>query len=96
MTRPYPDRDRPARRPAGRTTARRDRTPAAPTTVSSTDPSPVDVRLIGDDKAVRTLVAALQRAVSCGPASYRPSRYSDGTRAYLTVVVPPSVEGVEA
>ncbi|MGW4889606.1 hypothetical protein [Streptomyces murinus] len=86
----------PARRHSGRTTARRDRTPAAPAPTSSASPSPVEVRLIGDDKAVRTLVAALQGTASCGPASYRTSRYSDGTRAYLTVVVPPSVEGVEA
>lgn len=51
-------------------------------------PSPVDIRLMGDDAAVRQLVAALQQAASCGPATYRPMRGSDGTRAYLTVVVP--------
>ena len=51
-------------------------------------PSPVDVRLMGDDAAVRQLVAALQKAAPCGPATYRSMRGSDGTRAYLTVVVP--------
>lgn len=56
-------------------------------------PSPVDVRLMGDDAAVRALVAALQKLAACGPASYRSMRGSDGTRAYLTVVVPPTNEG---
>lgn len=51
-------------------------------------PSPVDVRLMGDDAAVRQLVAALQKSASCGPATYRPMRDSDGTRAYLSVIVP--------
>lgn len=49
---------------------------------------PVDVRLIGPDEAVRALVTALQQAAACGSVSYRPSRYGDGTRAYLSVVVP--------
>jgi hypothetical protein len=62
-------------------------TPALP---GPAQPSPVDVRLIGDDTAVRTLVTAMQAAGTCGPASYRPSRYSDATRAYLTIVVPPT------
>ncbi|MCI3277505.1 hypothetical protein [Streptomyces cylindrosporus] len=43
---------------------------------------------MGDDAAVRQLVAALQNAAHCGPASYLPMRNSDGTRAYLDVVVP--------
>lgn len=43
---------------------------------------------MGDDTAVRQLVAALQKAASCGPATYRPMRGSNGTRAYLSVVVP--------
>jgi hypothetical protein len=51
-------------------------------------PVPVEVRLIGPDAAVRTLTKALQDTAACGSVSYRPSRYSDGTRAYLTVVVP--------
>lgn len=51
--------------------------------------APVEVRLIGSDAAVRTLVAALQEAIACGSVSYRASRYGDGTRAYLSVVVPP-------
>lgn len=49
---------------------------------------PVEVRLIGDGHAVRALVEALQGAAACGTASYRPSRYGDGVRAYLSVVVP--------
>ncbi|MEU3255931.1 hypothetical protein [Streptomyces sp. NPDC006997] len=52
-------------------------------------PAPVDVRLMGDDTAVRHLVAALQQTADCGPATYRPMRDSDGTRAYLSIVVPP-------
>lgn len=63
-------------------------TPAIPSATSGSQPEPVEVRLIGSDAAVRALVTALQQAASCGPASYRPSRHSDGTRAYLTVVVP--------
>ncbi|MFI8928263.1 hypothetical protein ACIG3E_11385 [Streptomyces sp. NPDC053474] len=51
-------------------------------------PSPVQVRLMGGDQAVRRLVEAMQRSGSCGPADYRPMRNSTGTRAYLTVVVP--------
>ncbi|MET8826547.1 hypothetical protein ABZX40_36445 [Streptomyces sp. NPDC004610] len=51
-------------------------------------PAPVEVRLIGDDTAVRRLVDALQQTAHCGPASYRPSRHGDATRAYLTVIVP--------
>ncbi|MFD8611064.1 hypothetical protein [Streptomyces sp. NPDC059631] len=50
-------------------------------------PSPIDVRLIGDDAAVRRLVAILESVIHTGPVSYRSSRYSDGTRAYLTIVV---------
>jgi hypothetical protein len=50
---------------------------------------PVDVRLMGDDQAVRALVAALQQAAACGPASYRPMRGGNGTRAYLSVIAPP-------
>ncbi|QDO42895.1 hypothetical protein FNV62_36415 [Streptomyces sp. RLB3-17] len=49
---------------------------------------PVDVRLIGDDQAVRTLVTALQQAAACGPATYKPMRDGTGTRAYLSVIVP--------
>ncbi|GAA2230182.1 hypothetical protein GCM10010360_62000 [Streptomyces nogalater] len=49
---------------------------------------PVDVRLMGDDRAVRALVAALKQAAACGPATYRPMRDSHGTRAYLSVIVP--------
>lgn len=55
---------------------------------SAMGPSPVDVRLMGDDAVVRQLVAALQQAADCGPATYRPMRDSTGTRAYLSVVVP--------
>lgn len=65
---------------------RRPRTPA--TAQAGTGPSPVQVRLMGDDAAVRQVVAALQQAAHCGPASYRPMRDSDGTRAYLDIVVP--------
>ncbi|MEV4033419.1 hypothetical protein [Streptomyces umbrinus] len=91
--------DRPARRTPNRSPERRPRLPATPDASSdSGGSSPVDVRLIGDEAAVRALVAALQKAASCGPASYRPSRYGDGTRAYLSVVVPaeptpPTIEG---
>lgn len=53
-------------------------------------PTPVDVRLIGPPAAVRALTAALQGAVACGTVGYRPSRYGDGLRAYLSVVVPPT------
>lgn len=49
---------------------------------------PVDVRLMGDDRAVRALVTALQQAAACGPATYKPMRDSNGTRAYLSVIVP--------
>lgn len=59
------------------------RTPAVPAAASGAQP--VDVRLIGADRAVRTLVAALQQAAVCGPASYRPMRDGNGTRAYLPV-----------
>ena len=74
--------------------ARRAQTPARPTRplaipdASGTGPSPVQVRLMGDDAAVRQLVAALQKATNCGPASYKAMRGSDGTRAYLDIVVP--------
>ncbi|MGY4741418.1 hypothetical protein [Streptomyces sp. ATMOS53] len=44
---------------------------------------------MGDDRAVRALVAALKQAAACGPATYRPMRDSNGTRAYLSVIVPP-------
>ncbi|WAZ20192.1 hypothetical protein STRCI_001291 [Streptomyces cinnabarinus] len=57
----------------------------------SAGPSPVDVWLMGDDAAVRQLVVALQQAANLGPASYWPMRGSDGTRAYLSVVVPPAM-----
>jgi len=71
---------------------------ALPGQPDNSAPSPVDVRLIGDDNAVRALVAALQKAAACGPANYRTSRYGDATRAYLTIVVPagptaPTTEG---
>ncbi|MGW1035029.1 hypothetical protein ACWD4Z_22935 [Streptomyces antibioticus] len=83
---------RPARTPAARRTrtpAPRQRPPAVPDgATGATGPSPVQVRLMGDDTAVRQLVAALQQAAHCGPASYRPMRGSDGTRAYLDIVVP--------
>ena len=75
--------DRPARRGAP---GRRSRASATPNAASG--PSPVDVRLMGDDAAVRQLVAALQESADCGPATYRPMRDSDGTRAYLSIVVP--------
>lgn len=51
-------------------------------------PQPVQVRLIGDDQAVRALVAALDQAAVCGPVSYRSTRYGGGVRAYLSIVVP--------
>ncbi|MCM8550047.1 hypothetical protein [Streptomyces sp. STCH 565 A] len=60
-----------------------------PDTRTPPGPSPVQVRLMGDDAAVRRLVAALQTTGACGPASYRTMRDSDGTRAYLDIVVPP-------
>lgn len=91
--------DRPARRGSNRSPARGPRPPATPDAGTGSGAlSPVDVRLIGDDTAVRALVAALQKAAACGPASYRASRYGDGTRAYLSVVVPidptpPTTEG---
>ncbi|MFI8519286.1 hypothetical protein ACIGEZ_15840 [Streptomyces sp. NPDC085481] len=47
----------------------------------------MDVRLTGDDTAVRRLVAAMQSAGHCDPASFRPMRDGAGTRAYLSVVV---------
>ena len=56
-------------------------------------PQPVEVRLIGEDTAVRAVVAALQQAASCGPASYRPARYGGGIRAYLSIVVPATEDG---
>lgn len=56
-------------------------------------PSPVDVRLMGDETAVRQLVAALQQAAQCGPTTYRPMRGSNGTRAYLSVIVPAKPAG---
>lgn len=86
-------------RPAGRTGRAPARSPRPqPAPDASGGPSPVDVRLMGDDTAVRQLVAALQKAADCGPASYRPMRDADGTRAYLSVVVPaeptpPTTEG---
>jgi hypothetical protein len=49
---------------------------------------PVDVRLIGEDTAVRALVAALQQKAACSPAAYRTARHGGGTRAYLSVIVP--------
>lgn len=57
--------------------------PSAPS-----EPSPVQVRLMGADDAVRRLVAAMQTSGHCGPASYRPMRGREGTRAYLDVGVP--------
>lgn len=63
--------------------------PAVPTpTPGHPDVEPVEVRIIGSDKAVHALVTALKNAAQCGPASYRPTRYGDGTRAYLSIVVP--------
>lgn len=78
--------DSPARRTPNQRLAR----PSAPPDASNGpgSPSPVDVRLMGDDAAVRALVAAMQKAAACGPASYRPMRGGDGTRAYLSVIVP--------
>ncbi|MEV5438169.1 hypothetical protein AB0K80_19470 [Streptomyces sp. NPDC052682] len=55
------------------------RTPAVSVTAGGAQP--VNVRLMGADRAVRTLVAALQQAAACGPASYRPMRDGNGTRA---------------
>ncbi|MFE2046692.1 hypothetical protein ACFXAZ_38435 [Streptomyces sp. NPDC059477] len=77
----------PARRASSRP-ARHDALPTGHAPTGSSGPSPVQVRLIGDDTAVRQLVAALQAAAQCGPASYRPTRDSDGTRAYLDIIVP--------
>lgn len=62
------------------------RTPAVSSASGSAQP--VDVRLVGDDRAVRALVAALQQAAACGPATYKPMRDGNGTRAYLSVIVP--------
>ncbi|MGW6293836.1 hypothetical protein [Streptomyces sp. NPDC055058] len=62
------------------------RTPATASAAGSAQP--VNVRLMGDDRAVRALVAALQQAAACGPATYRPMRDGNGTRAYLSVIVP--------
>ncbi|MGW4733869.1 hypothetical protein ACWEQC_32685 [Streptomyces shenzhenensis] len=76
----------PARRAAGRP-ARRDDLPAAADSRPD-GPSPVQVRLIGHDASVRHLVAALQNAAHCGPATYRPTRHGEGTRVYLDVIVP--------
>lgn len=52
--------------------------------------SPIEVRLIGHEDAVRRLVEALTTTAgpSAGPVSYRPSRHGNGTRAYLTLAVP--------
>ncbi|MFE1091234.1 hypothetical protein ACF1G3_25845 [Streptomyces rochei] len=61
-------------------------TPAVSVTAGGAQPG--NVRLMGADRAVRTLVAALQQAAACGPASYRPMRDGNGTRAYLSVIVP--------
>ncbi|MGI5443808.1 hypothetical protein ACQEV4_42650 [Streptomyces shenzhenensis] len=86
----------PARRATGRP-ARRDALPAPAAAGSGPDgPSPVQVRLIGHDTAVRHLVAALQNAAHCGPATYRPTRDGQGTRVYLDIVVPapPTDEGI--
>ncbi|MFJ5839802.1 hypothetical protein ACIQGO_24100 [Streptomyces shenzhenensis] len=63
------------------------RTPAVASAPGSAA-QPVDVRLMGDDRAVRALVAALQQSAACGPATYKPMRDSHGTRAYLSVIVP--------
>ncbi|MEU6735036.1 hypothetical protein ABZ929_17855 [Streptomyces physcomitrii] len=62
------------------------RTPAASSAPGSAQP--VDVRLMGDDRAVHALVAVLQQSASCGPATYKPMRDGNGTRAYLSVIVP--------
>lgn len=62
------------------------RTPAVPAAVGGAQL--VGVRLMGADRAVRTLVAALRQAAVCGPASYRPMRDGNSTRAYLSVIVP--------
>ncbi len=64
------------------------RSTRTPATRSAPEPSPVQVRLMGDDNAVRRLVAVLQNTGACGPASYRAMRGSDGTRAYLDIIVP--------
>ncbi|WP_367137055.1 MULTISPECIES: hypothetical protein [Streptomyces] len=45
---------------------------------------------MGNDHAVRRLAEAMQHSGNCGPVDYRPMRNSTGTRAYLTVVVPPA------
>lgn len=86
--------NRPARRTSNRSPARRPGPLATPgASAGAGGPSPVDVRLMGDDTAVRALIAALQGATACGPASYRPMRGSDGTRAYLSIVVPAEMLG---
>ncbi|MDX3525980.1 hypothetical protein P1P75_05905 [Streptomyces sp. ID05-39B] len=61
-------------------------TPATSSTPGSAQP--VDVRLMGEDRAVRALVTALQQSAACGPATYKPMRDGNVTRAYLSVVVP--------
>lgn len=48
---------------------------------------PVEVRLIGHPAAVRAAAAAIEAGGAAGPVSYRQSRYGDGLRAYLTVVM---------
>lgn len=52
---------------------------------------PVEVRFIGHKGDVRRWVEAFTRAAgnAAGPASYRPIRYGDGIRAYLTIATPP-------
>lgn len=62
------------------------RTPAVSSAFGSAQP--VDVGLMGDDRAVRAVVAALQQSAACGPATYKPMRDSNGTHAYLSVTVP--------
>jgi hypothetical protein len=77
-----------------RTPARRPRTPAEKYTAPAVSPDaggPVEIRLIGHRATVERMVAALIAAAgpAAGPVSYRPSRYGDGWRAYLTISTPP-------
>ena len=73
-----------------RTPARRAPQPRT-ATAHVTAGSPVEIRLIGHEKDVHRLIAAMQASAgqSVGAVSYRPSRYTEGAlRAYLTVVLP--------
>ncbi|WP_369380368.1 hypothetical protein [Streptomyces sp. cg36] len=76
-----------------RTPARRTIQPA-PAAGQSAAAQPVEIRLVGYQPAVERLVAAIQADAGphAGPVSWRPSRYGDGVRAYLTIAVPAKEE----